>query len=424
MRKRVIFSAMLGNAIEWYDFAVFAQLSIILTKIFFPNNSELVGLINTFAVFALGFVVRPLGGIVIGKIGDQLGRRNALYLSIIMISIATFAIGLLPSYGSIGIAATIGLIVLRMIQGLSIGGENGGSFVFASEYANKRELGFYNGCIQSSFFIGILAGSLVSFLVTKTLSQDNLMSWGWRLPFFFGGLLGVIGFVIRYYLKETSQFLEVKQHNDLVISPIKTIFKSHYKQLLLAIILLINMVIPAFTLTIFLQNFLTEVKNIPFELGLEINCYSLVIAAIVSIFAGLLSDKLNKAKLLMFICAIMIFYPYLLTYYINKDALVIQIAVMLVFTILVAFYNGIIFALLFELFPTNIKYSGISLSINTASALFGGTTSMFSFWLINNFGTELGLKFIAYYLSIAALLGLAGLLYFSQRSKYATSNIS
>ncbi|MEP7207208.1 MAG: MFS transporter, partial [Casimicrobiaceae bacterium] len=217
--RRAVSAAVVGNVLEWYDFAVYGYVATIIAKNFFPAGDDVAALLATFAAFGLGFVVRPLGGIVIGRLGDTRGRKTALILTIMLMAFGTVMIGLIPSYASIGILAPILLVVARLLQGFSAGGEWGGSTAFIVEWAPAGRRGFYGSFQQCSVVAGLLLGSGVAATLASVLTPATMEGWGWRIPFLLGGLLGPVGMYMRRNIGETPAYRRMVQENAPAAAP-------------------------------------------------------------------------------------------------------------------------------------------------------------------------------------------------------------
>jgi MFS transporter, MHS family, proline/betaine transporter len=209
--RQVVTASFIGNFVEWFDYAVYGYLATVIARVFFPESSTSTGLLATFAVFAISFVIRPVGGLVWGHFGDKIGRRNALSLSIVIMSAATFCVGLIPGFHQIGYAAPVLLLIIRMVQGFSASGEYAGASAFLAEYAPDRRRGLLTSVVPASTAAGLLFGSLLAALLTAVLSTDQLNGWGWRLPFLLAAPLGLIGRYIRLRLEDTPKFHELER---------------------------------------------------------------------------------------------------------------------------------------------------------------------------------------------------------------------
>jgi MHS family proline/betaine transporter-like MFS transporter len=408
--KKVITATVIGSTLEWYEFSVFAQLSVVISKLFFPQGDELLSLVNTFGIFALGFIVRPIGGLLFGYIGDKYGRKRGLVFSMLFMSIPTFCMGFLPTYATAGILAPILLASLRLFQGLSIGGENGGAYTFAAEHVPTTRIFRAAGAIQASVCLGVLLGSLSVYTISHSMSQASFEEWGWRVPFYFSIVLGVIGLFIRYYLNETPAYQEIKQNNRISKNPIKEVFAQPLS-ILIAVGLVLSMVIPFFTLSVFIQSYMNKILHFPLEVIMKYNSISLGIAMIMSIVSGFLSDRFGYRLILISSASLLIIWAYPMVWLLNNAAnFNYAIIAQQVFAAIVGLYTGTVIAVVVNLFPTNIRYTGVTLSMNISSSIFGGTVPLLAFWLIGNYGQEQGLMLFGAYIASAAGVSLIALL--------------
>src|SRR3712207_80113 len=232
MIRRAIVGASVGNTVQWFDFATYSFLATTLAVVFFPPCNPSAALLSTVAVFAAAFFVRPLGGIVFGPLGDKIGRQRVLATVIILMSVSTFVIGLLPSYATIGIVAPILLVVARCLQGFSAGGEFGGASTFLAEYSPDDRRGFLVSWLEFSTLIGFILGSSLVLLLTTALSEGAMTAWGWRVPFLLAGPLGLVGIYIRLRLEDTPEFRALESTGQVSSSPFRETFVENWKQIL------------------------------------------------------------------------------------------------------------------------------------------------------------------------------------------------
>ena len=221
--RKILVSSMIGNALEWYDFVLYVQFSTIIGSLFFPSDNEFTSLLATFGIFAVGFVMRPIGGILFGILGDKFGRKSALVFSILMMAIPTALIGFLPTYEQVGIIAPISLTIIRLLQGLALGGGFSGCMTFIVEHAPSKQRGLIGSTSMFSLGAGVLLGIVVSLGFSKCLSPEDFISWGWRVPFIISLGIGMIAFYIRNNIDESPIYLEAKKHGNLSKTPVKEV---------------------------------------------------------------------------------------------------------------------------------------------------------------------------------------------------------
>lgn len=404
--KKVVLSGMIGNALEWYDYALYSQFVPMIARHFFPD-SELAEL-NSMVVFAAGFFMRPVGAVVFGYLGDIHGRRIALTIGILAMAMPTATIGLLPSYASIGITATILLCVVRLIQGFALGGEFSGCISYIIEHAPAKNRGLAGSAAFMSMALGMLLGTFTGVSMSLLMEEEALFSWGWRIPFVIGLFVGLIGLYIRFSLPESPAFADAKSKGELSKSPISETVRYYLPELLLATTLYINVMVPYYVCTIYVETFMQSLGYGRGESGLV---SAIVLLTMIFVFpiSGRLSDKWGRKKVLTLgsIAIIVCSYPsiYILGYLDITYAVLAQI----IFAASIAFYMGPMPATAVELFPTKIRFSGLGLSHNTSSAIFGGTAPVMAMVLQRYTGDHFS---IGYYVGILALFNLLVLIYF------------
>ncbi|MFP4879614.1 MFS transporter [Mammaliicoccus sciuri] len=405
MAKKSVFATGIGNAMEWFDFALYSYLAVIISKNFFsPVQNDELKLIFTFATFAIAFLLRPVGGIVFGKIGDKLGRKVVLTFTIIMMAISTLIIGLLPTYDQIGVWAPILLLLARILQGFSVGGEyaGAGAMVYIAESSpdNKRiRLG-------SGLEIGTLSGYIVaSILVTVlfwTLSDAQMNSWGWRIPFFLSAPIGLIGLYLRTHLEETPIF-----ENDIAdqkdqLSVIE-IIKQYKKDILLCIVFVAFFNITNYVLLGYMPSYLDETVGISDRISTPITAVVLLIMVPFALTFGRLGDKIGNKKVISFGLILGILVSVVSFQFLNIGGLGFLFLGLLLLGIVLSVYEGTMPGSLPTLFHTDIRYRTLSWTFNISVSLFGGTTPLVASWLVHVTGNNLA---PAFYLLGVSIIGL------------------
>lgn len=370
--KRVILSCMIGNALEWYDFALYGYFATTLGVLFFPKFSLAASMMATFGVFAAGFIMRPLGGIVFGHIGDKIGRKDALLWSIYLMAIPTAFIGLLPTYDQIGWFAPLCLTFIRLIQGLSMGGEFTGSMIFVVENAQEGNRGLYGSWVVFSLLVGILIGSAIATTTCYSLSEDQLLAWGWRIPFLLSVVGGFVGSIMRRKIHEPEQFAQAKKHHKEHSTPLIELFHHHLKTIAYVITIELTLSIGFYIITMFIPNYLTTHLHFNMVASLMITTISMLAMGCAILVSGRLSDKIGRKPLLIISSLAFTFFSYPLF-----TALEGSVTQALFAQISFSFIMGVFFAplpaALVELFPLTVRYSGISISHSISMAIFGGT---------------------------------------------------
>lgn len=412
-KRKLIFASGIANTFEWYDYALFGHFAPIIGKKFFPDNDPNVLLLQAFLVFALGYLMRPLGGIFFGILGDKFGRRVALSSSLLCMAFPTAAIGFLPTYDSIGILATILMILVRMLQGVSMGGALTGSVSFVIEHCEKDRRGFFASISMSSICIGMLLGSLVSYITRFLMSENDFINYGWRIPFIIGIFIFFAGVYIKKYTLETPLFEDAKYRGEIVKSPLRKTFESHKIDMLISILINATGSIIFYFESIYLTSYLKVVRDFSdLQVTNLINfCY--ILMAIVTLLTGWLSDQIGRKKIFIInLACIIITFPILLEILENGSFLSVVMAQIFI-AIFAAAYIGPEPALQAELYPTNVRNTALSVSYNTATTLFGGTSPYIIESLVQHTGT---ITSSAYYVILAASFGILALFFYKDRS--------
>lgn len=399
--KKTLVAGAIGNVLEWYDFALFGYFAPVLAALFFPSEHPSTSLISTFGVFAIGFLARPLGALFFGHWGDTVGRRPALAWSIILMAIPTCFVGLLPTYDDIGSAAPLALTLFRFLQGFSVGGEFTGSATFLVEHAPPSQRGYIGSWAGFSAQVGALLGSGVGALVTWGLTHEALYQWGWRVPFLSGSLIGLLGWYLRTRIPESPTFEQTRLAGSLSSSPIREVFMYRRVAVAQAIGLVWLHGVAFYLLYVYLTTYLVTVTTAPLSTALTINTASMTLLAVLIPVMGALSDKVGQRPLLAIGAAGLAIASYPLFTWLTGDRLVLVVAAQGLLTVLVSCYMGPFFAALATLFPTQERYTGLSVSYNIASALFGGTAPLMASLLIRWSGNALAPSF---YLSLCAVV--------------------
>ena len=410
--RKIIIAGMISNGLEWYDFALYAFTALTISKLFFlPAGDQSAHLLATFGIFAVGFVARPFGGIFFGILGDRLGRRTALVLSIFMMAIPTGCIGLLPTYAQIGMLAPGLLILLRIMQGLSLGGAFSGSMTFLVEHAPAGRRGLIGSSSLVSLVIGFLLGSIVAWGFTLMLSPEQYESWGWRVPFLLGMPIGFIGLYIRTHCEESPTYTLAKRSGTLSATPVKDVFAHELAHVAQAIGIYISVTMPFYLLSAYFITFTERTLGRSKEEALMLNTFNMVILLFLAPFSAWLSDRIGRRKVLGVTALAFVLFTYPIFSLMFQPGFAAIAWAQALFAVIVGFYIGPVPALLVEMFPTRVRYTGMSLSYNICAAIFGGTAPMVCDWLIGATGNRFS---IAWYVMICAITSLATLFFFYQ----------
>lgn len=401
--RRVILSCMIGNALEWYDFALYGYFATIIGQLFFPSVSVFASLMATFGVFAAGFIMRPLGGIIFGHIGDKVGRKNALLWSIYLMALPTALIGLLPTYEQIGWLAPVLLTVIRLAQGLSMGGEFTGSMVFVVEHAPDHKRGLFGSWVVFSLVIGILVGSSIATTTCYTLTEDQLQTWGWRIPFILSVFGGFVGAFMRRAVDEPEQFKNAKKQHKTDATPLKEIYEHHLKGIGLVIMLDLTVAVGFYIIVTFIPNYMSALLGWGKGESLMINTLSMIAMGSVIPFCGHLSDKFGRKPVLIPGALMFVVGAYPLFKILELSGLVPSLLAQIGLAAIMGVYFAPIPATLLEFFPTEVRYSALSIAHSTSMAIFGGSAPLVATWLIHasdNYSAP------ALYLALAALISM------------------
>jgi MHS family shikimate/dehydroshikimate transporter-like MFS transporter len=371
--RRVALATLLGTAIEWYDYFIYGTAAaLVFNQLFFPNFSPLAGTLASFATFAVGFVARPVGGIVIGHYGDKIGRKAMLVLTLVMMGLATFLLGLLPTYETIGVWAPILLVALRLMQGFAVGGEWGGAVLMAVEHSPRDKRGFYGSWPQMGSPAGLLLATGV-FSLFSMLPSDQFLAWGWRAPFLLSIVLVGVGLYIRLSVMESPAFSQVKESGTEARMPVVDVFRTHPKNVFLAMGMRIADNGFFYMFAVFSLAYATEQLGLPRSTILN----SVLIAAAVYLVTipayGALSDKIGRRPLYMAGAASLALFSFPFFWLLNtKNEFLIVLALVLGFAAFHAAMYGPQAAFFSELFGTRVRYSGVALGYNLATLVAGG----------------------------------------------------
>jgi metabolite-proton symporter len=370
--RRVALASMIGTTIEWYDFFIFGTASaLVFGRLFFPTFSEVAGTLAAFASFAVGFVARPVGGLVFGHFGDRIGRKTMLVLTLTMMGLATFAMGLMPTYATIGVWAPILMVALRFLQGLAVGGEWGGAVLMATEHSGRKRRGFFGSFAQ----MGSAVGGLLStgmFLLMQRLPQDTFMAWGWRVPFLISIVLVLVGLFIRLRIMESPVFAKLKESRRVVKVPVVELLRSDARNVLLAAGLFLAHGVLFYAMTVYTLAYTTS------KLGLAENTYLIGVTAAgaLQIFTipalGALSDKVGRKPVIIFGTLFIIAFSVPLNFMITSQ---VPVLAWLAVVISICVGHNAVYsptaALYTEMFPAHVRYSGASIGYQLGGAIAG-----------------------------------------------------
>lgn len=398
---RVIAAGSIGNALEWYDLLLYGYLAVTLSNVFFPKGNETVALLATLGTFGVSYLIRPLGAIVLGAYGDRAGRKASLMVSILLMVIGTLMMALMPSYATIGILAPIGVLAARLIQGFSVGGEFGSATSFLVEHGPDRK-GFLASWQWSGQGLAAFLASAFGVGLTTVLAPEDLQSWGWRIPFAFGLLIGPVGFYIRRHVAETPEFTKA----EAATTPVRDVIVGQWGRVVLAIGAVVLSTSSNYVI-LYMPTYAIKELSLPQSTGFIATLIGAVILTVGAPMIGHWSDKIGRTSVM--VAATLLFivsaYPVFLMLTMQQS-LAALVAVVAWMSLLKTGYSGALPALLAEIFPTRTRVTGMALSYNIGVPLFGGFAPLTVQWLIGLTGSKLA---PSYYLIATALLSLAAL---------------
>jgi len=389
---------------EWYDFAVFGFLAPIISAQFFPEENRLTGLVMTYGIFATGYLMRPLGGIFFGWVGDRYGRKSTLVLSILMMALPTIAIALLPTYGQIGVYAAILLVLLRMIQGLSVGGELIGSVSFMVEIAPPDRKGFFGSLTLGGAIGGLLLGSAVVMGLRMLLGEAAMEAWGWRIPFFSGILILLIGFWLREGMDESPAFLAISDDPDP--RPVRDALRYRKKRILHLVAVIALATVTSYVLFVWLPTYLREMIPHPIPDALRINTLSMLVLLFAIPLGGMLSDRWGHRRMMMLASGLFLLSVWPLFRLLQGGDPAVAQAVQIAFALMAGLLQGPLPALMAEMFPVRIRTTSMGIGYNLSVAILGGTAPAVATWLVETTGSPMAPALYIAFFAVVTIVAL------------------
>lgn len=399
--RKVLLATGIGHFVEWFDFGLYGTLAAIIGAQFFHSGDAQSALLSSFAVFGAGFIMRPLGGLFFGSMGDRIGRKKVLALVIMLTSAATFVMGILPTYHQVGLLAPVLLVMVRLLQGFAAGGESAGATTFLAEYAPIKRRGFFTCWIDNFGFMAFVAGSGLVLLLTALLGDDAMSQWGWRLPFLLAGPMGLVGLFLRTQLEDTPEFKQIQQQGVINRAPLRTALTTAWAALLFCVGFVVIKAVGHWVLQTFMPSYLSQTLHFTRIAAYSITTVGLLAVAILVPVMGLLSDKYGRKPLMLLGCAGFILFTYPALMLMGQGDVWSAGAAMIMLGVFIAAFDGACNAAMAELFPTHIRYGGMAIAYNIAVAFFGGITPYFAAYLILSTGNTLS---PAWYVMAAALI--------------------
>ncbi|MBJ5866563.1 MHS family MFS transporter [Salmonella enterica subsp. enterica serovar Derby] len=416
--KKVLIASLTGSAIEWFDYFLYGTAAaLVFNKIFFPMVDPVIGLILSYLSFSLTFFIRPIGGVLFAHIGDRIGRKKTLVLTLSLMGGATVMIGLLPTYEMIGLWAPALLILMRIIQGMGIGGEWGGALLLAYEYAPEKRKGFFGSIPQAGVTIGMLMATFIVSLMTL-FSEADFLSWGWRIPFLLSSVLVLLGLWIRKDIDETPDFQRVKASGQVDKAPLRDTLKHHWREVLIAAGLKVVETAPFYIFSTFVVSYATSTLTYQKSQALEAVTLGALVATIMIPLMGLLSDKVGRQR--MYAISVFVLGLFIVPWFMLLNTGTtwgIVLATIIAFGVLWAPVTAVLGTLCSEIFSANVRYTGITLGYQLGAALAGGTAPLIATGLLAKYDGDW--VPVAWYLAVTVTISLIAI-FCASRVKRAT----
>lgn len=398
--RKNIAAGIVGNILEWYDFAVYGFLAPIIGPLFFPSEDHLTSILSAFAVFAVGYLARPVGGALFGHVGDRFGRKTSMIASILIMGAATLCIAVLPTYAQIGGLAAVLLVVLRILQGMSVGGEYTGSIVFLAEHAQDDKRASMVSISQFGALSGFLMGSAIGGTFSYFLGDDVMSQWGWRVPFFIGAGIALLGLYLRRFVEEPDiQF-------ERVNLPVAVFFKDHWRELIRITALAMMGSVGFYLFFVYVASYLHEFRNFTTAQALEINTISILLVIALALPIGMLSDRVGRKPMLYAVALMTLLFSWPLWQLLHEDSFFLVLAGQMGLAVFAAMNWSVLPTAMVEMLPSHIRCTGTSIAYNLCVGVMGGTTPLVATWLVARTGDE---STPVYYMLILALVMLAAL---------------
>lgn len=412
---RSLLAGFVGNILEWYDFTVYGYFATVIGSLFFPSEDKIASLLAAFGVFAAGYLMRPLGGVFFGIMGDRLGRQKALSMSILLMAIPTTLLGCLPTHAQWGWTSAALLIFIRLLQGISVGGEFTGSISFLVEKAPDGKRGFYGSWTTFGVMGGMLLGSGVGALITTVMTPEQVHQYGWRIPFLLGFLVGILGLYLRKDMARDDAIEKLKREGGLSPSPLKELWAEHRHTAIKLIFFNWGFAVSVYLIFIYLTSYLHSFLGVPMHLALSANTIAMVFLMCIIPFMGKLSDRIGRKPMLLAALAGFTLLSFPLFGLLFKSTFSAILLSLLLFALMESVLQGVAPAAMAEMFPGRIRYTGLSVSYNIAMALFGGSAPVLATWLIKITGGNHWMP--SFYLAASTLIAAIAVCCFKETFK-------
>lgn len=413
--RKVLIASLVGSSIEWFDYFLYGTVAaLVFNEYFFHSDNPTVGLLLAYASFALAFFIRPLGGIIFSHIGDRIGRKKTLVLTLTIMGGSTVLMGFLPTYESIGVMAPILLIVLRLIQGIGLGGEWGGAVLLAVEYAPKEKRGFFGSVPQMGVTIGMLLGTIALSIMTL-LPEEQFISWGWRVPFIMSALLVFFGLWIRKGIDETPSFKKAKESGDIAKVPLVETMRTHWKEVIISVGAKVVETAPFYIFGTFIVSYATAQLGFSRTETLNAVTIGTIVTTILIPIMGSLSDKIGRKKLYVTGTILMALYAFPYFWMLHQGSVAwLMIATVIGLGIIWAPITAVLGTMFSEIFKSNVRYTGITLGYQIGAALAGGTAPLIATALLAAFNDSY--VPVALYIILCAVISLIAMIAVRERS--------
>ena len=410
--KHVLFGSLIGTTIEFFDFYIYANAAVLVfPQLFFPGSDSTTSVLQSLATFSIAFFARPLGSAVFGHYGDKVGRKTTLVVALLTMGISTVCIGFLPSYANIGITAPILLMLCRFGQGVGLGGEWGGAVLLAIENAPPHKRAWYGMFPQLGAPIGLVLSGGTFLLLTNSMSAEDFLEYGWRIPFIASSLLVLVGFYIRLKITETTAFENAKKEQEEVKLPFLTLLQLYRKELLFGTFAAVTTFVVFYLMTVFMLNWNTKELHFSNKEALLMQLFSVLFFAGFIPVSAVIADKIGRRKMLLYASIAIAIFGLFFSFFLNSGSTTLVTFFLCLGMALMGFTYGPMGTFLSELFPTKVRYSGASLTFNLAGIIGAAFAPMIAIWIATNYG----LAFVGYYLSAAAVISVISLLVISKK---------
>ncbi|GAA2069571.1 MFS transporter [Streptomyces albiaxialis] len=401
--RRVLIAGSIGNFVEWFDIGIYGTLSSVIAGNFFAHGDRTAALLSTFAIFAVGFAIRPVGALYFGPLADRVGRNRVLAITVLVTSAATFAIGVLPTYATVGTLAPLLLVLARLVQGFAAGGETSSAVSLLFEYAPRNRRGYYTSYGAALGFVAFVCGAGVALVLSLAFGDDQMSAYAWRIPFLLALPLGVAGLYLRLKLDDTPEFVRMAKAGEVAEAPMKETFRTSGRPMLILAGVIVLKGVAHWILQTFMVSYLSDTMHFSRTQSFAASTVCMGAVAVLIPCAGLLSDRVGRRPLLIggAVGLIVLAWPSLLL--MSFDNALLAVAAMVLLGLPIAAYDGAANASMAELFPARIRTGAIAIPYNISVSLFGGTAPYIATWLVSSTGYDLA---PSYYLMFAGLLTL------------------